>query len=149
MGISSQGTSIPKHHFACRFQSHLKGKAIQTQESLSGNRATPRFSFLTYYLSEPARDRTEDPKIKSLLLYRLSYGLLLNYLPYFIRIKVSWQKMLFSLFFNREKHFLFVSTLNNFREFLILPAIIKLHSGGQFTDNFFVFHDWYINFNFF
>ena len=28
-------------------------------------------------VSEPARDRTEDPKIKSLLLYQLSYGLLL------------------------------------------------------------------------
>ena len=28
-------------------------------------------------ISEPARARTEDPKIKSLLLYRLSYGLLL------------------------------------------------------------------------
>ena len=27
--------------------------------------------------SEPARARTEDPKIKSLLLYQLSYGLML------------------------------------------------------------------------
>jgi hypothetical protein len=32
-------------------------------------------------ISEPARARTEDPKIKSLLLYQLSYGLmLLNFL---------------------------------------------------------------------
>ena len=28
------------------------------------------------FLSEPARARTEDPKIKSLLLYQLSYGLM-------------------------------------------------------------------------
>jgi hypothetical protein len=28
--------------------------------------------------SEPARARTEDPKIKSLLLYQLSYGLKLH-----------------------------------------------------------------------
>ena len=28
-------------------------------------------------ICEPARARTEDPKIKSLLLYQLSYGLML------------------------------------------------------------------------
>ena len=32
-------------------------------------------------ISEPARARTEDPKIKSLLLYQLSYGLILLNFP--------------------------------------------------------------------
>ena len=82
---------------------------------------------------EPARARTEDPKIKSLLLYQLSYGLmLLNFLhvsfPSYLGdanpLKLSVLEGLMLFYFTHQGLGIVMWTLKSFKKVPIYRIVV-------------------------